>query len=909
MTIRNLDKAFHPASIAVIGASAKPGSVGSVVLENIISGGFSGEIWPVNPKYDSVSGLACYTDVSKLPAPPDLSVIATPPKTVPGIIDALGKTGSRAAVVLTAGLTDKNGLRQQMLDAARPHLFRIIGPNVVGLMLPPVSLNASFAHMNAEPGKLALLSQSGAMVTSIVDWAEGKQIGFSALVSLGDMADVDVADCLDMLASDRKTAAILMYLESIPNPRKFMSAARAASRMKPVIAIKSGRHEMAAKAAATHTGALAGMDGAVDAALERAGVLRVRELEELFDAAEITSRFNPRARSRVAIVTNGGGAGVLAMDRIGDLSGEIAQLAPETITELDKHLPATWSRGNPVDIIGDAHPERYTKTLEVVAADPDCDSLMVLNCPTGLASSVDAARAVAAIAKGDNGKISGKPVLACWLGGLKAEEARMELQQAGVASFETPGDAATSLDFMTRWSRAQAALSQVPEHSSADIDGQKAKVEAVLAGAAAENRSILTEPEAKSVLTAYGVPVPQTLVASTIDEAESKAKKLLKTHSQVVVKLLSRKISHKSDVGGVILGISTPTEARAAAFGIEKRVAKDHDPETVDGFTVQPMIKRKHGVELIVGITTDPVFGPIILFGSGGTSVEVVRDTAMALPPLDDVLGRTLVSRTRIARLLEGYRDVPAADMDAIVATLNAISQLIIDFPAIASLDINPLIANAQGVIALDARVEIDIARVGEAGPNRDLPVRPYPSGWERRLKMSKKEQYDIRPIKPADISLYEEFFAKVTPEDMRMRFLSSRRHFTEAALKKLTQIDYEREIAFVALEADTGRLAGVSRLAADPDHVSAEYGILVRSDLQGHGLGHALLDLLIEYGRADGLEQIEGFVLAENKKMLAMCRELGFVAERDPDDPVIMLVKLGLNETSEFQPVIQHYP
>lgn len=900
MTIRNLDHVFHPQSVAVVGASQRPGSVGAIVMENLVSAGFAGEIWPVNPKYRKVADRTCYRDVSKLPGPPDLSVIATPPQTVPDIIAQLGAMGSRAAVVLTAGLTEANGLRQKMLDAARPHLFRIIGPNVVGLVLPPIGLNASFAHMNAEPGKLALLSQSGAMVTSIIDWAEGKRIGFSALVSLGDMADVDVADCLDMLATDRKTAAILMYLETIPNPRKFMSAARAASRMKPVIAIKSGRHELAAKAAATHTGALAGMDGAVDAALERAGVLRVTELEELFDAAEVTARFNPRTRSRVGIVTNGGGAGVLAVDRIGDLGCEIAELAPETISRLDAVLPATWSRANPVDIIGDASPERYIKALEIVAADDNCDSLLVLNCPTGLASSLDAAQAVADIARDDKGKIGGKPVLACWLGGARAEAARLVLQEAGIASFETPGDAVVSVDFMTRWSRAQTALSQVPEHRGADINGQKARVEAILRQAASERREMLTEPEAKAVLEAYGIAVPETLVATTLDEAEAHAAELLEKHEQIVIKLLSREITHKSDVGGVILGISTTAEARAAAFGIQKRVSEQFSPEQIDGFTVQPMVRRKHGVELIAGVTSDTVFGPVILFGAGGTSVEVVRDTAMALPPLDDVLGRTLIARTRISKLLEGYRDVPPADMEAIVAVLNGISQLVVDFPAVAGLDINPLIANADGAIALDARLRVDLSRVGETGPNRDLPVRPYPSGWERQLELEGVGSYVIRPIAPADIGLYEDFFAHVTPEDMRMRFLSSRRHFSEAALKRLTQIDYEREIAFVALEAETGKLAGVSRLAADPDHVSAEYGVLVRSDLQGHGLGRALLDLLIEYGRADGLQQIVGYVLAENRKMLAMCRELGFTSKRDPDDASIMLVTLDLASGDE---------
>lgn len=893
MTIRNLESAFNPQSIAVVGASEKPGSVGTVVLDNILSGDFEGEVFPVNPKYAELRGLKCHKDVASLPKPPDISVIMTPAQTVPDIIAGLGEIGSKAAVVLSAGITDDNGLRQKMLDAARPHLFRIVGPNTIGLILPPIGLNASFSHMDAEPGKLALLSQSGAMITSIIDWAAGKRIGFSALVSLGDMADVDVADCLDMLAYDRNTAAVLMYLESIPNPRKFMSAARAASRMKPVIAIKSGRHEQSAKAAATHTGALAGMDAAVDAALERAGVLRVVELEELFDAAEITARFGPLKKSGVAIVTNGGGAGVLAMDRLGDLGCRLANLSDETMSRLNEVLPTTWSHANPVDVIGDANPKRYEDALGIVAQDPDCDALMVLNCPTGLASSVEAARAVAAMS--EKGRIGGKPVLACWLGGRNAEKARAVLQEAGIASFETPGDAATSLDFMTRWSRAQAAMSQVPAQGSFDVNGHKAVVEAVLRQVAEEERTLLTEPEAKTVLKAYGIPVPETLSASNLDEVEEKAAELLKSHEQVVIKVLSRQISHKSDIGGVVLGIGTPAEARAAAFGIRKRAA-EHEPDaTLDGFTVQPMVKRKHAVELLIGVTPDEVFGPVIMFGAGGTSVEVVRDTAMALPPLDDVLGRDLISRTRVSRLLEGYRDVPAAQMEAVLACLNGVSQMVVDFPALKALDINPLLANHEGVIALDARVEIDPKRAAETGPNKDLPVRPYPSAWERTLELSPKEKYLIRPIKPADITLYDDFFEKVTPEDMRFRFLSSRRRFSESALKRLTQIDYEREMAFVALEPEGGKLAAVARLASDPDGNRAEYGVLVRSDLQRHGIGHAMLDLLVEYGRSEGIEFIDGYVLSENTRMLDMCRDLGFEMKRDPDDAAIMHVSVKL--------------
>jgi len=518
MTIRNLEHAVDPKSVAVFGASVRQGSVGRIIMENIAAGGFEGDVWPVNPKYREIDGRRCYATADQLPAAPELAVIATPPRTVPGIIGELGRKGTRTAVVISAGLSRENGLRQAMLDAAKPYLFRVIGPNTVGLIVPHANLNASFAHMNPKPGVLALLSQSGAIATSLIDWAADKEIGFSHVVSLGDMADVDVGDYLDLLAGDTRTRAILLYLESIPNPRKFMSAARAAARLKPVIAVKTGRHAAGAKAATTHTGALSGSDKVVDAALGRAGILRVRGLGELFDAAETVARFPKLERSRVGIVTNGGGAGVLAVDRLADLRAELAELSQETIERLDKALPANWSRANPVDIIGDAPPERYGAAVAAVADDSETDALLVMNCPTGLASPAEAARAVARLAK--DGMINGKPVLTCWLGEMTAREGRRILQKAGVASFETPAAAAAAVSYLSDWSRAQKALMRVPSSLGEDIRGHSATVRDMLRNAASKGRRMLTEPEAKAVIKAYGIPVPETIVVRTGDEAE-----------------------------------------------------------------------------------------------------------------------------------------------------------------------------------------------------------------------------------------------------------------------------------------------------------------------------------------------------------------------------------------------------
>jgi acetyltransferase len=894
VTIRNLHHAFAPQSIAVIGASCRQGSVGTVVLGNILKGEFAGDVWAVNPKYTELNGRPCYAAVEDLPAVPDLAVIMTPADTVPGLIGDLGAKGTRAAVILSAGLTERNGLRQKMLDAARPHLLRVIGPNGIGLMLPHARLNAGFFHMAAASGDIALLSQSGAIAASLIDWAADNGVGFSQIVSLGDMADVDVADCLDLLAGDAKTRAIVLYLESIPSPRKFMSAARAAARTKPVIAIKPGRHAEAAKAAATHTGALSGADRVVDAALRRAGILRITDLSELFDATETIARFAPLERAHVGIVTNGGGAGVLAVDRLADFGARLAELSTDTLVTLDGTLPANWSRANPVDIVGDATPERYRTAIAAVAADPSVDVVLVMNCPTGIASSADAAAAVASLPK--DGTIGGKPILSCWLGGATAREGRRLLQSSGIPSYETPAAAAAAVDYLTRWSRAQKVLQRVPA-AAAEASTERAAALAVFRQAASENRRVLTEPEAKSVVKAYGIPVPETIVARSAGDVGKAAECLLRDSRKVAIKLLSKSVSHKSDVGGVVLNIGTAEGARDAASSIERNLRRHAPDASIDGFTVQPMIERSQAQELILGIGHDAIFGPIILFGTGGVAVEVIDDTAIALPPLDDVLAGGLIDRTRVGRLLAGFRDRKPADRASIVRALNALSQLIVDFPCIVAADINPLLADADGVIALDARLEIDPESFERPGPNPALIIRPYPAEWARDIKV-RDRTYHVRPIRPADVALYPDFFDRMDKEDMRLRFFSLSKHFSDKLLIRLTQLDYDREMAFVALDRD-GNLCGVARIFADPDHETAEYALLVRSDLKGQGLGWALLRHLVDYAKADGLKRIDGMVLSENAGMLKMCREFGFQHVIDRNDPGIVKVSLDLsNET-----------
>jgi len=892
MTIRNLEKLLAPASVALIGASTNPRGVGLWLARNLIRG-FKGELALVNPHHAEIEGHACVPSIAALPTAPDLAVIATPPATVPGIIDELGRKGTRAAVVITAGI--RNDLKRQMLEASRPYTLRIQGPNCLGLMVPGCGLNASFSHIAAPAGDLAFLSQSGALVTGILDWAANRNIGFSHVVSLGDMADVDFGDLLDFLAGDTRSRAILLYMESLSSAPKFMSAARRAARAKPVIVVKAGRQAAGAKAAASHTGALSGSDAAYDAAFHRAGLLRVNDLEELFNAAEMLARVPRLDGERLMILTNGGGAGVLAADRLAELDGRLAPLSEQTMKALDAVLPATWSRGNPVDIIGDADEARYAKALEILLDDPASDAILAINCPVAQASNYEAARAVVqsrAAAEKKYGR--SKAVLANWLGGNAAEPSRALMHEHGIASFETPSAAVHGFMQVVRHARAQEALTRTPPSLGVGITADQPRAAAIIDGVLKAGRSMLSEAEAKALLAAYAIPTVDTRIARDVEEVERHAAALLAVDGTkaVVIKILSDDISHKSDAGGVKLGLATAGAAGGAAREMSARIAKALPKARLQGFTVQPMIVRPRAHELIVGMNDDLTFGPVIMFGAGGTAVEVLRDTRLALPPLDLRLAREMIEGTRIASLLAGYRDRPAADIAAIALTLVKVCQLIVDHPAIRELDINPLLADEAGVIALDARVRVeDPAK----SPRRPLALRPYPQAWETRCDLAEVGKgLLLRPIRPDDEHLYEEFFHYVTEEDSRMRFFSPVKGLSHKFLARLTQIDYAREMAFVALDAQ-GRLLGVSRLSADPDYTTAEYGVLVRSDLKGKGLGWRLMQHLIDYARAEGLKELFGLVLVENTTMLEMCRSLGFEVRSEPDDPSVRRVTLEL--------------
>ncbi|MBC8338252.1 MAG: bifunctional acetate--CoA ligase family protein/GNAT family N-acetyltransferase [Alphaproteobacteria bacterium] len=875
MTVRHLDKLFRPESVAVIGASNRPGAVGTVVMRNLLEGGFSGPIMPVNPKHKSVAGVLAYPDVDSLPEAPDLAVLCTPPNTVPTLISQLGERGTRAGVVLTAGLqreTDNKGrtLTEAMLAAAQPFGMRVLGPNCLGVLVPGAGLNASFAHLPARPGGIAFVSQSGAMCTAVLDWARAHDIGFSHFVSLGECADVEFGDVIDYLGSVPGTRAILLYIESIHERRNFMSATRAAARNKPVIVIKAGRVAEAARAAASHTGALAGTDDVFDAAIRRAGMLRVYDIQELFAAVETLARARRFDGERLAILTNGGGLGVMAVDDLIEKRGHLAELSKETIESLNQALPATWSGGNPVDIIGDAPGERYTKALDIIVKAAEVDAILIIHAPTAIASSTEAAQAIINIAKDNK-----KPILTSWVGEEAVAPARRMLNDGGIPTYDTPGQAVRAFMHMVDYHRNQTMLMETPPSSpSGFIPDTEAARRLVKAALPATGSRMMTEPDAKAVLAAYGIPVIETHVVATPAKAAEMAAGI---GFPVALKILSPNISHKSDVGGVRLFLETPEAVEAAAEAMLTTIPVRQPSASLEGFTVQRMAERPGALELILGVATDPIFGPVILFGQGGIAVEVIGDRAVALPPLNMVLARELISRTRVSKLLRGYRDQPAADLDAICLTCMQISQLIEDIPEIVELDINPLFADENGVLALDARIGVALTVHDES---RRLAIRPYPEELEEPFTLRSGREVLLRPIRPEDEPEHHTFISKLTPDDIRFRFFGLIHELPHTQMARYTQIDYDREMAFIASAPKDGggrETLGVVRIFTDPDNQEAEFAIVVRSDLKGQGLGTKLMKKIIAYCRDRGTKAIVGQVLEENEAMRRLARSIGF--------------------------------
>jgi len=897
MSTYRLDKLFSPKSIALVGASRREGSLGRTILRNLTEAGFAGPIALVNPRYSSIDGVPCVARVEDLDPVPDLVVVAAPPKAVPGIIEAAGRKGVAAAIIITAGLGHgEESLAEEARVIARRHGIRLVGPNCLGVMAPRAKLNASFAAHAPGEGDLALISQSGAIAAAMVEWGAKRNVGFSAVVSMGDKVDVDFGDLLDYFAADRHTRAILLYVESINEARKFMSAARAASRAKPVVVIKSGRHAQGAKAAATHTGALAGSDEVYDAAFRRAGLLRVYDLDELFAATEMLGRQKPFHGGRLAILTNGGGVGVLAVDRLVDLGGKLAELAPETLAALDAVLPPTWSRANPVDIIGDADAARYKASLEALLADKSNDAILILNVPTALASASEAARAVVdVIAKDRIGGYRKKPVFAVWLG--EDEETIAAFEQANIPRFSTESDAVKGFMHLVRYREAQDILMETPDNLPHEFTPDRETARAIVAKVVDEGRSWLDPLEVSQLMQAYGIPDAAVHLAHDADEAARLAAPILKDGGTVAVKILSPDIVHKSDIGGVALDLTSEQAVKEAAQQILDRARKRMPDARITGVTVQAMVRKPKARELIAGIADDPTFGPVVVFGRGGTAVEVINDKALALPPLDMNLAAGLIARTRVSRILKAYRDVPAADEHAVKLVLVKLSQLAADLPEVRELDINPMLADKDGVIAVDARVAVAPVPPAQRKGSGHLrfAVRPYPNEWERAITTRDGRAVLVRPVRPEDEQLFVDFFQKVTVEDLRLRFFAPVRDFSHSFIAKLVQIDYARAIAFVALDSESGEMLGAVRLHADANMDKGEYAILLRSDLKGIGLGWQLMEMMIEWAKAEGLSVVEGQVLRENTTMLEMCRDMGFDIRTDPDDNDLKVVRLPL--------------
>ena len=887
-----LDQLFSPRTIAVFGASPRPDSVGGRVFANLRDADFKGALYAVNPKYGKLRDAPCYPDIEAVDANIDLAVIATPADTVAGILSACGERGTRAAIVLSAGFgeADAQGARRKarLLEQARQYRMRVLGPNCLGLIRPAAQLNATFSNNTASPGQLALVSQSGALCTAILDWAARGDVGFSAIVSLGDALDVGFGDVLDYLAQDPETRSILLYVEGIRNARRFMSGLRVAARMKPVIVVKAGRHPEASRAALTHSGALVGADDVFDAALQRAGAVRAGTVEQLFAAARLLASHQRVRGKRIAIVTNGSGPGVMATDRALDLGVQLASLSPDTLARLDGVLPAAWSRANPLDLLGDAGAERYRAALQACLEDPGVDGVLVMLTPQAMTDATACAEAVVAARAGHH-----KPVLACWMGQRRVEAAVRLFAQHHLPSFSSPESSVEAFAYLSNYYHNQQLLMQVPTplspRSEPDIDGARLIIE----GALAEQRRVLGSTESKALLHAFGIPATPTLEADSANAALIAAESL---GLPVAMKIDSPDISHKSDVGGVRLNIGSAQAIRGTFHELVNSVRGKAPQAHIRGVTIEPMHCPPHARELVIGVIRDPVFGPAITFGAGGVQVEVLRDRAVALPPLNSFLAQRMIAGTRTARLLDAWRDMPAVKMEALVQVLRRVSEMVCELPHIAALDINPLVADEHGVMALDARVLVE-----QPVPSLDryahMAIHPYPSHLVLRWQLADGTDITIRPIRPEDAAIEQAFVRRLSPEAKYFRFMSALSELTEDMLVRFTQLDYHRELALIAVTGPPGAETelAVARYVTNPDGQSCEFAIVVADEWQRRGIGSRLLTALMDAARQRGFREMTGEILAGNRNMLELISNLGFRIESRPEDPRVKSVRRPL--------------
>jgi len=882
-----LHRFFSPKSVAIVGASGRIESVGYRLLLNMQEAGFDGALYPVNPKHETLMGLRAYPDVAAVPDELDLVVIATPAQTVPGIVRQCGEKGVAAVIIITAGFgelgEEGRRLQQEVLAIAHRNGIRIIGPNCLGLARPSSLLNATFGDGVIKDGRLALLSQSGAVCTAILDWAKAQDIGFSTVVSMGGAADIDFGEVLDYLATDSKTTGILMYVEGIREARRFLSGLKASARLKPVILIKSGRHEAGCKAAMSHTGALVGGDNVFDAAIERAGVVRVYSISELFAAARVLANNYEVHDDRLAIITNAGGPGVMSTDRAEDVGIKMAELSPESINALNEVLPAHWSHANPIDLLGDATSDRYQQALSVCMADNNIDGVLVILTPQAMTNPTEVAKCIIAGAETSN-----KPILASWTGGAKVQAGRDLFADSKVAHFNTPETAVDAFSFLAHYHKNQILLKQIPEPSDElarpDISGARLIIGRILA----ENRQVLTAQEAKAILAAFHIPITQTISVASAKDAMIAAETL---GFPVVLKVNMAEFSHKSDIGGVRLNIGSAEEICRHFLEMETAIKALQPELTQVNMTIEPMFKSASGRELMVGVVRDPVFGPAISVGLGGTMVEILKDTAVALPPLNAYMVEQMLAKTKAARYLKAFRNLPPANQKALVKVLLNISTLVSELPEILELDINPLIVDAGGAIAVDARMKAETSH--QLNTYAHLAIHPYPHELIQQYQLSNGVNITIRPIKPEDAVLEKNFVSRLSEYTKYFRFRQALHELTPEMVVRFTQIDYDREMAFVAVTEDKQLPyeLGVGRYMRNPDGYSAEFALVVADDCQCLGIGTRIMKTLMQAAKDKGIAVFEAEVLANNQAMLALMKRLGFSIEANPDHPELVRV------------------
>ncbi len=888
-----LQKVFEPESVVVVGASDREASVGGQVLRNLTEGGFAGEIYPVNPTHDTVQGMKSYASVKDIDRTIDLVVITIPAQSIPPVMHQCGEQGVGAVIIISAGFGEVGdrglALQAEVLDIARTYNIPLVGPNCLGVIRPRVGLSASFAKSRVPTGRVALVAQSGAFCTALLDWGASKGFGFSAVASLGATADVGFGEVLDFLAVDPETRSILLYIEGISDARSFLSGLRVAARLKPVIVVKSGRSESGTRAAVSHTGALVGGDEVFDAALRRAGAVRVTTVSQLFAAAQTLASDTRVLGSHLAILTNGGGPGVMAADRASDLEVPLATLSPESVKRLSEALPAHWSHTDPVDILGDADSERYGAATGILLADSNVDGLLVLLTPQGMTDPTACAEAVVAAA-GD----TRKPVLACWMGEDLVQEGRERFKAAGIPHFASPEGGVDAFGYLAAYQQNQNALLQAPpplsRQEKPDVEGARL----IIQNAMSEHRQTLSATEAKAVLRAFRIPVSPSINTTSAADALVAAESL---GLPVAMKINSPDIPHKTDVGGVRLNVNEPHAVRRTYREMSESVQSQFPDARLVGISIEPMLDKPHAREVMVGIARDPIFGPVISFGAGGTAVDIFADSQVALPPLNEYLCQDLIARTKAGRLLKQFRNLPEVDTGPLVDVLMRVSEMACELPELQELDINPLLVDEDGVTAVDARLVVGTPQTTTAHYGH-MAIHPYPPELETMWHLNDGTDILVRPIRPEDAIIEKSFVENLSVESRYFRFMSPIHEVSRQMLARFTQIDYDREMALVAV-LDEGsaeaRIIGVARYVSNPDGQSCEFALTVADDWQGKGIGRQLMQRLMTFARDRGLQIMEGDVLSRNHKMLRLCTALGFRKLHHPDDPEITAVRRHL--------------